>query len=147
MQNEISETLTVQEMAARSGMSAHTLRYYEQIGLITPIPRDNSSGHRRYQAETVRVIEALSCLRKCGLSIEAMREFMTLRRQGREAVSQQKALFQAHLNEVEAEIEQLQIRKRYLETKVAYWSALEANDDEQASCIALANREIARKLR
>jgi len=39
--------LTIQDAARRSGLSEPTLRYYEEVGLIGPIPRDASSGHRR----------------------------------------------------------------------------------------------------
>ncbi len=42
--------LTILEASRRSGLSEPTLRYYEQIGLIGPVPRDPSSGHRRYDA-------------------------------------------------------------------------------------------------
>ena len=103
-------TLTIKQMAAQSGMSEYTLRYYEKIGLIQPIPRDGSSGHRRYSAATAQMVEALACLRASGLSLDEMRLYLPLRERGDEAAAEQKALFLAHAEEVADEIRQLTIR-------------------------------------
>ncbi len=56
--------------------SESALRYYERIGLIDPVPRDSSSSHRRYAAETVDTLEALACLRSTGMSIDDMRAYL-----------------------------------------------------------------------
>lgn len=45
--------LTIWDVSRRSGLSEPTLRYYEQVGLIGPIERDESSGHRRYREDDV----------------------------------------------------------------------------------------------
>jgi MerR family transcriptional regulator, copper efflux regulator len=65
--------LTIQDVSRRSGLSEPTLRYYEEIGLIGPIDRDASSGHRRYRDEDVDTLQALACLRAMGVGIEEMR--------------------------------------------------------------------------
>lgn len=139
-------TLTIKQMAAQSGMSEYTLRYYEKIGLIKPIPRDGSSGHRRYSADTARVVETLACLRASGLSLDAMRQYLRLRERGDEAAAEQKALFLAHANEVADEICRLEVRQRFLVGKVAYWDARLNGDTELAEQIAAQNQEIAKEL-
>jgi DNA-binding transcriptional MerR regulator len=140
-------TLTIKQVAAQSGISEYTLRYYEKIGLIQPIPRDGSSGHRRYSPDTIQAIEALSCLRASGLSLEAMRRYLQLRERGDETAVEQKALFLAHAQEIEDEIRKLTIRQRYLNGKVAYWDARINGDLELAARIAEQNQEIARELK
>ena len=140
-------TLTIKEMAALSGMSTYTLRYYEKIGLIKPTPRDGSSGHRRYSADTVRRLETLACLRASGLSLDDMRQYLRLREHGREAAAEQKALFQAHVEKVAEQIRQLEIRQRFLNGKVAYWDAQMQGDTELAGQIAAQNQEIAKELK
>ncbi len=140
-------TLTIKQMAVQSGLSEYTLRYYEKVGLIRPIPRDKSSGHRRYRADTVEIVEALSCLRACGLSLEAMRTYLRQRERGDEAAAEQKALFLAHAEEVADEIRKLKIRQRYLSGKVAYWNARMNGDMELAKQIADQNQEIAKELK
>ena len=138
--------LTIKQMAARSGLSEHTLRYYEKVGLIKPIPRDRSSGHRRYSADTVEIVEVLSCLRACGLSLDDMRRYLQLQERGVEAAEEQKALFLAHAEEVEHDIHKLKVQQRYLSGKVAFWDACMNGDMELAKQIALQNQEIAREL-
>ena len=129
-------------MAAQSGMSEYTLRYYEKIGLIQPIPRDGSSGHRRYSAATAQMVEALACLRASGLSLDEMRLYLRLRERGDEAAAEQKALFLAHAEEVADEIRHLTIRQRYLSGKVAYWDARMNGDMELAEQIAAQNLKV-----
>ncbi|WP_246035710.1 MerR family transcriptional regulator [Dictyobacter kobayashii] len=60
-------------------MSIPTLRYYEDIGLLPAVRRDTSSGHRRYSADAVQLIESLANLRAVGMSIEEMRTYLALR--------------------------------------------------------------------
>jgi DNA-binding transcriptional MerR regulator len=140
-------TLTIKQMARLSGMSEYTLRYYEKVGLIEPIPRDGSSGHRRYRAETVRIVERLSCLRASGFSLNEMRLYLQQRKLGDAAAAEQKALFLAHAEAVAEEIRKLQIRQQYLNGKVAYWDARLDGDLERAAQIAEENREIAKALK
>ncbi len=139
-------TLTIKQMAAQSGLSEYTLRYYEKVGLIKPIPRDRSSGHRRYSTDTVDIVMALSCLRASGLSLDDMRTYLRLRKRGTEAAAEQKALFLAHAEEVEEEIRRLKVRQCFLDGKVAYWDAVMNGDGELAKQIAAQNREIAKEL-
>ncbi len=140
-------TLTIKQMAVQSGLSEYTLRYYEKVGLIMPIPRDRSSGHRRYNADTIEIVEALSCLHASGLSLEAMRTYLRQRERGDEAAAEQKALFLSHAEKVADEIRKLKIRQRYLSGKVAYWNARMNGDMELAKQIADQNQEIAKELK
>ncbi len=64
--------LTIQDVSRRSGLSEPTLRYYEEVGLIGPIARDPSSGHRRYREEGIDTLQALACLRAMGVGMEDM---------------------------------------------------------------------------
>jgi len=65
--------LTIQDVSRRSGLSEPTLRYYEEVGLIGPVARDASSGHRRYREEDVDTLQVLACLRGMDVGIEDMR--------------------------------------------------------------------------
>jgi len=62
---------TIQDVSRRSGLSEPTLRYYEQVGLVGPVDRDEHSGHRRYRDEDLNAVEVLACLRAVGVGIEA----------------------------------------------------------------------------
>lgn len=141
------ETYTIHEVAQRSGLSIPTLRYYEEIGLVPDVWRDPSSGHRRYSADTLQILESLANLRAIGMSIEEMRTYLTLRKRGDETAVEKRALFQAHAEEVEQQIARLHRRQRYLSFKVAYWDARVRGDLDEAARIAGEYESIVRDLR
>src|SRR3954470_21196920 len=89
-------TLTIQDVSRRSGLSEPTLRYYEEVGLIGPIARDDSSGHRRYRENDLDSVQVLACLRAMGVGIEDMRTYQANRGRGRAAAGEQRDLLQRH---------------------------------------------------
>jgi DNA-binding transcriptional MerR regulator len=130
------ETYTVQQAATLTGLSEHTLRYYERIGLIQPVPRQDRSGHRRYGPDDLAKLETLACLRATGMPIEQMRRYFELRSRGADAAAEQQALLAAHLEELQRRIESLQNHIKYVESKIDYWRAVEAHDEPAAARIA-----------
>ena len=121
-------TLTIQDVSRRSGLSGPTLRYYEDVGLIGPIARDASSGHRRYRDEDLDTLQALACLRAMGVGIEDMRTYQANRALGHAAAAEQRDLLVRHAERVEAEIVTLRIHLEYLREKAALWDARDRGD-------------------
>lgn len=128
--------MPIAEAAARSGLPESTLRYWERIGLVNRVPRDPSSGHRRYRPEDVALLETLGNLRAVGLSMEDMRAYLAGARRGDEAAGEQRALFEAHARRLADEVAALEVRRHYLDLKVRYWSAREAGDLDKAAAVA-----------
>lgn len=127
---------TIQEVSRRSGLSEPTLRYYEEVGLVGPIDRDQSSGHRRYQTEDLTVLEALACLRAVGVGIEDMRTYLANRARGLAASAEQRDLLLRHAERIEAEIAAQQARLGYLREKAALWDARDRGDaDAEAEAL------------
>ena len=118
--------LTIQQVSRRTGLSEPTLRYYEKIGLIGAVGRDESSGHRRYSPATVETIEALSCLRSTGMSVRDMRAYLAHLDTG--DAPRLHELFQDNAERVAQEIEHMRIRLRYLQLKAELWAARERGD-------------------
>lgn len=73
--------MTIRQVARETGLSEHTLRYYERIGLIAPISRA-PNGHRRYSGDDVGWITFLMRLRATGMPISRMKQYSDLQRQG-----------------------------------------------------------------
>jgi len=122
--------LTIQQMAHRSGFSEPTLRYYEKIGLLGEVARDESSGHRRYGPATVDRVEALACLRSSGMTVGGMRRYLDLLAEGDAAAAEQRELFAAQADKLAADIEQLRLRLTYLRRKADLWDARVRGDTE-----------------
>jgi len=135
--------LTIQDVSRRSGLSEPTLRYYEEVGLIGPIARDPSSGHRRYREEEVDTLQALACLRAMGVGIEDMRTYQANRELGHTKAGEQRDLLLEHAERVEAEIETLHIHLDYLRAKAALW---DARDRADADAEAEANLQVLKVL-
>ncbi len=98
--------LTIGELAGATGHSVHTLRYYEQAGLIPDVKR-NGAGHRRYRDDHVRWVGLLERLRASGMSIARMREYVRLARRGDAAAADRALLLREHASDIEARIEDL----------------------------------------
>lgn len=92
--------LTIAQTASRTGLTPHTLRYYEQDGLLlAPVPR-SSSGQRRYREEDVAWIVLVTRLRSTGMSITGVREYAELVRQGPTTEQDRLDLLQRHRERV-----------------------------------------------
>ena len=83
--------MTIAEVSRRFDLSADTLRYYERIGLIPPVPR-TKSGIRDYDEESCNWIELMKCMRAAGVQIEALIEYVALFQQGDATVDARKAI-------------------------------------------------------
>jgi MerR family copper efflux transcriptional regulator len=114
---------TIQDVSRRSGLSGPTLRYYEEVGLIGPVERDPSSGHRRYRSEDIDTLQALACLRAMGVGIEDMRTYQANRARGYETAGEQRDLLLRHAERVQNQIETLRTHLDYLRAKAALWDA------------------------
>jgi DNA-binding transcriptional MerR regulator len=100
------DKLTIQEVAQATGLSAHTLRYYERIGLIHPINREENT-HRRYTTDDVGWIDFLTKLRATGMSIKDMQKYAELQRQGDETLPQRIEMLKLLRDKVEAHMDEL----------------------------------------
>ena len=120
--------LTIQQVAALTQLSEHTLRYYERIGLLDPVSRA-SSGHRRYSAQDIAWIEFLNRLRTTGMPICKMQQFAALRRQGDLTMAERRMLLEAHRQEVQAQIDELQANLCEIEQKIQHYKTLELHND------------------
>ncbi len=83
--------MTITEVSRKYGVTPDTLRYYERIGLIPPVPR-TKGGVRDYDAESCGWVELMRCMRSAGVQIEALIKYVELFRQGEETIEARKAI-------------------------------------------------------
>jgi len=132
-------TLTIQDVSRQSGLSEPTLRYYEDVGLLGPIARDERSGHRRYAERDLDAAQVLACLRAMGVGIEDMRTYQANRGRGREAAGEQRDILLRHAERVEEQIATLRVHLEYLRVKAALW---DARDQADSAAEAQAHAEL-----
>jgi DNA-binding transcriptional MerR regulator len=112
--------LSVAEAAEASGLSTHTLRYYERARLLDPIDR-NGSGHRRYSESDLNRIEFLTKLRATGMPIREIRRYAELMKRGDDTNEQRLALLEAHRESVLAELETTARNLELIEYKINFY--------------------------
>lgn len=111
-------------LAKRSGLSAHTIRYYERIGLLPHADRDQS-GQRDYDASILTWIEFLDRLKTTGMPIREMLRYATLRERGVDTEAERSALLEQHRERVRAHLAKLQACLLVLDTKIAGYAGNE----------------------
>lgn len=108
-------------LAKRSGLSAHTIRYYERIGLL-PYADRNQSLQRDYDASILVWIEFLGRLKSTGMPIREMLRYAKLRDQGAATEAERCKLLEAHRKRVRDHVKLLQSCLLVLDTKIAGYS-------------------------
>ncbi len=109
--------MTISEVSRRYELSADTLRYYERVGLIPPVPR-NSSGVRNYDEASLNWVELIKCMRAAGVSIEALIEYSRLFQLGEETMEARKALLVEQRRQLLARMEDMQRSLDRLDQKI-----------------------------
>lgn len=99
--------MTIAEVSKKYDISPDTLRYYERIGLIPPVPR-TKSGIRDYDEESCGWIELMKCMRGAGVQIEALIEYVALFQQGDETIDARKALLIEQRDQLVERMEDMQ---------------------------------------
>lgn len=117
------DKLSIQEAAEATGLSAHTLRYYERIGLIHPIERKENT-RRLYTEEDIGWIDFLIRLRATGMSIRDMQKYAKLQRQGDETLPQRLEMLKALRDQVEDRIHELQEHLKLVNTKIEIYGRM-----------------------
>ncbi|MCL4876561.1 MAG: MerR family transcriptional regulator [Anaerolineae bacterium] len=125
-----NRNLTIRQAAEITGLSVHTLRYYEQIGLIHPIDRADNT-HRRYTQEDIDWIEFLKKLRATGMSIQDMQIYAELQRQGDVTLPERVEMLKTLQQDVEAHIQELNEHLDLIRYKIAYYSGIIAETSQE----------------
>lgn len=116
-----SAELTIGEVSERTGLTRHTLRYYERDGLMLDVGRVRS-GHRRYSEDDLDWIELIAKLRATGMPIRDVRRYSELVRAGGGNEDERLALLQAHRERVRAHLEATAAHLDAIELKISFYS-------------------------
>lgn len=118
-----TELYTIKQAAEETGISVHTLRYYEQLGLIHPIDRADNT-HRRYTRDDIGWIQFLLKLRATGMSLQDMQTYAQLQREGDVTLPQRVEMLRTLRAEVEQHIAELNEHLGLINYKIEYYGAM-----------------------
>ncbi|HSB01473.1 MAG TPA: MerR family transcriptional regulator [Anaerolineales bacterium] len=106
--------MKIAEVSERYGLSLDTLRYYERVGLIPPVHR-NESGIRDYNELDLRRVDFIKCMRSAGLPVEVLIDYVALVQKGdktiearKEILIEQRKLLVDRMNEMQKTLDILE---------------------------------------
>jgi len=108
---------SIQIMASRCGMTPHTLRYYERVGLIQPVWRSRN-GHRRYSAQDEEWLKFLKSMRAAHMPIREMQRYAALRKNENNRADEQREILECHRASLQEQIVDLQKAHALLTHKI-----------------------------
>lgn len=118
--------MNIGDVAAQSGVSKKTIRYYEEVGLITPDRAAN--GYRTFREADLETLAFLSRARALGFAIEDCRKLLAFDSDAECECSQVKALAEAHLRSLEAKIAEIEAMRLSLTELVSCCRGDESTD-------------------
>ena len=122
--------MKIAEVSKRHGVSMDTLRYYERIGLIPPVNRQEN-GIRDYNELDIRRVEFAKCMRSAGLPVEVLIEYIGLVQQGDKTIEARKEILVEQRELLVARMEQMQKTLDILDHKIeVYEKAVLKNEKE-----------------
>ena len=105
-------------------MTAHTLRYYERVGLIQPVGRARN-GHRRYSEADANWLNFLHCMRATNMPIREMQRYAALREMGDATTEQRRQLLEEHQRTITSQIQALERALALLTYKINNYRQIE----------------------
>ena len=102
---------TIQEVSKKTGLSAHTLRYYEKEGLISGVMRSDG-GFRQYSDENLDELGLICCLKNTGMSLQEITRFVNLTHEGDHTLRERVEMLRVHREEV---IQRMAEMEKYLD--------------------------------
>jgi DNA-binding transcriptional MerR regulator len=122
--------MKIAEVSTQYGLSLDTLRYYERIGLIPPVTR-NESGIRDYNELDIRRVEFVKCMRSAGLPVEVLIDYIALVQQGDKTIKARKEILTEQRELLIARMDQMQKTLDILNHKIeVYEKAVLKNEKE-----------------
>ena len=115
--------MNIAEFARRCGLSAHTLRYYERIGLLGRVTRA-ANGHRRFGERDVEWVAFLHRLRATGMGIQGMQRYAALRARGDATLAERQTMLRDHANRLAAALRAQQAHLRVVREKIGIYDGL-----------------------
>ena len=123
---------TIREVCKKTGLSAHTLRYYEKEGLLTDIGR-SAGGFRQYSEEDLEWLGLICCLKNTGMSLREIARFVHLAQQGDDTLKDRVALLREHRDNMIARMADMQRNLDKVTRKLNFFSEkLRAYEEKQS---------------
>jgi DNA-binding transcriptional MerR regulator len=114
---------SITEVAEKTNLTPHTLRYYEKEGLLPFVDRSDT-GNRDFKDKDMEWLELICCLKNTGMSIKQIKEVITLCLKGDDTLEIRREIFIRHREEVLSQIEELHKNLDKINCKINYYDSI-----------------------
>ena len=121
--------MNIAAVSKKFNLSLDTLRYYEKIGLISPVNR-TSGGIRDYDETDLKRVEFVKCMRSAGLPIEALTEYVRLCSTGDDTIEARKEILREQRQLLAARMEEMQKTLDTLDYKIGFYENIVLNKEK-----------------
>ena len=136
---------TIKKVSEMTGLSIPTIRYYDKEGLLPDLQR-KESGYRIFSDRDLEAIDLIGCFKESGLTIQEIRHFMSLVRQGDVTLDERLAIYQTHIARLEEKLAAVQNALEHSRRTLAFYEiAAKTGSEETAKDLYLARYEEAEK--
>lgn len=132
--------MTIAEVAKKYELTPDTLRYYERIGLIPPVPRTRG-GIRDYDENACRWVEYIKCMRSAGVTVEILAEYVALFGQGKDTIPARKELLMEQRRQIVARMDELNTVLQKLDWKLDGYEERMLKYEERLQLTEIKRRE------
>ncbi|MCB1643814.1 MAG: MerR family transcriptional regulator [Pseudomonadales bacterium] len=119
------ENYDIARIAEETGLTPHTLRYYEKEALVPEVPRD-AGGRRRYSDRHLRVLKFVNALRATGMPIRQIKRYLALYEEGDSTWQARLDLLEAHRSDVQRQLASVKSNLRIIEAKISSYRSADA---------------------
>lgn len=126
--------MRIAEVSEQSGLSSDTLRYYERIGLIPPVHR-NDGGIRDYSELDIRRVKFIKCMRSAGLPIDVLIDYFELVQQGEETIESRKEILIAQREQLLTRMADMQKTVDLLNYKINVYEKVVSEKEKEIALV------------
>ncbi len=120
------------QVAQKTGLSTHTLRYYEKEGLL-PYVKKNGSGLRIFSDTDLNWLSIIECLKETGMPLKGIKQYIDWDKEGNKTLNKRLEMFENHKKHVEEQIEKYQKYMQKIDYKInVYREAVKCGDLQKA---------------
>ncbi len=111
---------SMKEVCRLTDMKYETLKYYCNQGLVPNVKRSDNN-YRIFDERDVEWIKSLSCLKRCGMGIVEMKEYVDLCLEGERSISERKKILEQKKKMLEKRQQEIQNSMQYIDTKLQFY--------------------------
>lgn len=134
MKTVLGKLHKIGEIASFSGLPVKTIRYYEELGLLSPVVTRTSSGYRLFDSQVLKRLDFIKRAQSLGMSLKEIQEFLEIHDRGELPCHEVKQHIHAKLQAIDRQITALETLRSELQALLSGWKETDSEDVDEIIC-------------